>query len=1280
MSLLPRPRRRATDPAPSRERWGARRGRRQSAGFRPRAEAIELRLLLTSGVGHSFDTATPIVLDSTGAATRRGVISDPTEVDYYRIVAPVSGALTIQQQADGVGPDGKTKIDSDLRVYYPDEKTVAASNDDEPPSDLDSQLDSQVQFNVVAGQALFVLASSNLSDGPYILRFRTGPALANKPGNTFDTATPIALDATGNADRTGSITVPGELDVYRFTATVTGVLTARVGPTPGSALLGSVDAFDHPGGFVSQVGIPGLSDTSRFPVVAGHDYFVRVSSNPASSFLGDYDLSLRTVTDDFGDDFAGADTVSLFSGSANQAGRFDYPGDADVFRVVATDSGVLSVRLALPDNDLSGRLAAFDADGLPVPNVGRSNLGPTQASFSVSRGQTYYVRVDAPGGETGPYRLLFQTAADDFGNTFADAAMLVLDGAGAAEQHGGIDFPGDVDAFRFVAPTTGQVTVQLPADAGSPTLVGALSAFDAAHRPLAINDGSPPNAPNGRVRFDVVAGQTYFVLASAAGDATGGYTLSIKAAPPPALHDDFPDTVAGIAAGPGPLFIDGTKGLTTSLTGAIDPVGDQDLIPIRTITPGTLTVLLQPVEGSTLVGTLSAFSGLQQVVTNVGSGLAGSAVQVQFGVSPLQSYLVRVAGVGASSGAYRLSFSLAPAPSESDLIASLSDPRAIALDTASAVRLPEAIGRPGDARVFSFVAPMSGNLTIRMDATAESTLDSVLSVFQNSMSIETSFIDLIASDDDGGGGANSQVRLRVVQHQTYIIQAAGFGASTGGFVLTLGYSAPPTPPAEARDVALGPDGSGTVSGALANDGDSALFRFVAPQTGEVTIQPLASAGGANSLDLDLAASDTTGDVIAANDGSGPGTPGDVIRFAAVAGQAYFLRVAAFNGQTGGFGLAIHTGPPVVDDVPDTTADAATLLLDNAGAATQTGAIDPPGDVDVFRFVATRTGLLTAREDAAPGSDLRGVVELLDQAGMKLARDEQAGQGRTSLVTFPVVAGQTYFVRAAGAGSSTGRYVLSLATAGLDGQPLRRPASDASSTLNPAPAPSRVVTPTLAEAQAISSLVVNRVDPVSNVVRNAGTPATAPAPATVTNGGATAAAPPIVGGAASTAAATRSETQLQAEGGLGGAKAVAALLGTAADATRGPSENPGLLAQDILEGMFQSGLAAPRPGVGPSPRLGGGPSSIGAATIDGDRPEIPFLRGAVPAASPAAEPAPGALAEAARPEAGAVPAVASLLAVGLWRAWRHGRPGRRSALTLGVAAAPPFPVRSRSPWT
>src|SRR5262249_53259337 len=133
------------------------------------------------------------------------------------------------------------------------------------------------------------------------------------------------------------------------------------------------------------------------------------------------------------------------------------------------------------------------------------------------------------------------------------------------------------------------------------------------------------------------------------------------------------------------------------------------------------------------------------------------------------------------------------------------------------------------------------------------------------------------------------------------------------------------------------------------------------------------------------------------------------------------------------GRALLSGPG--DDFGDDFADAQPLVLGPSGPDPPGGAIERAGDVDFFRFESPASGLLTVRQSAAPGVKLDNVLTVSAAAQPATPTNADADGALNSRVSFRVVAGQIYYLRAAGYGDSTGRYVLKL---GMDDPPVDPP--------------------------------------------------------------------------------------------------------------------------------------------------------------------------------------------------------------------------------------------------
>jgi len=188
------------------------------------AELLESRALLSVALnppgaddfGNTLDDSSPIELDDTGAGSQSGAIETAGDVDMFRLVAPMTGRLTVRQVADTASG---SSLDSLLTVYD-DAGTQLARNDDSSPGTRDSL----VGFAAVAGQTYYVQAAAyGSSTGRYTL------VLAVKSPGDF------------NLLRQGTLTSPGNFNLFEITPSTTGRLTASVQATSGRARLSLLD-------------------------------------------------------------------------------------------------------------------------------------------------------------------------------------------------------------------------------------------------------------------------------------------------------------------------------------------------------------------------------------------------------------------------------------------------------------------------------------------------------------------------------------------------------------------------------------------------------------------------------------------------------------------------------------------------------------------------------------------------------------------------------------------------------------------------------------------------------------------------------------------------------------------------------------------------------------------------------------------------------------------------------------------------------------------------------
>jgi len=212
-----------------------------------------------------------------------------------------------------------------------------------------------VSFDVAAGETYYVVAgdyydyfsTEYYAYGDYVLttRFSSDP----DAGGTLDTAAAVTLSASGDTTTVqGHISPNGDLDVYRFVATVTGTLSIRQEATAGSDLDSVLTVYDASGiiiAFNDDANFSTFDSAVTVDVVAGQTYYAEAAGYYDSFFneysTGDYTLSFMPIGDDFGDTTADCVRAGSVLGTGNRGGNIERTGDVDVFSFVAPSSGTV---------------------------------------------------------------------------------------------------------------------------------------------------------------------------------------------------------------------------------------------------------------------------------------------------------------------------------------------------------------------------------------------------------------------------------------------------------------------------------------------------------------------------------------------------------------------------------------------------------------------------------------------------------------------------------------------------------------------------------------------------------------------------------------------------------------------------------------------------------------------------------------------------------------------------------------------------------------------------
>jgi hypothetical protein len=315
-----------------------------------------------------------------------------------------------------------------------------------------------------------------------------------------------------------------------------------------------------------------------------------------------------------------------------------------------------------------------------------------------------------------------------------DAANLVtLDAAGAGLVSGAIFSAGNSDTDRFTAPATGLMTIEQRATSGN--LNSHLFLFDDQHRLLAADDDSGGGLDS-LLRWNVIAGRTYFVQSAAVGGTTGGYQLQFNT-----LQDD----VGNFYFGPSllvPLAADGSS----NFSGQIEVPGDLDFIRFVATVTGRINVTLRSAPGSSLDPNLFAYEvavrdaqGLPRLIASNDDRPGTLDSSLFFDAVAGSRYYVTASGFGGTTGGYELLVRTTPVEQvDDDAGDHLANARVVVLSATGDGLVAGRRDFPEDCDVFQFTAPVTGRITARLTTPSTDTPAGILKAFFSNQRIATS--------------------------------------------------------------------------------------------------------------------------------------------------------------------------------------------------------------------------------------------------------------------------------------------------------------------------------------------------------------------------------------------------------------------------------------------------------------------------------------------------------------------------------------------------------------
>jgi flagellar basal body rod protein FlgF len=911
-------------------------------------------------IGDSIQTAAPLNFIN-GSITHINTIDAPLDLDVFRIVAPNSGVFRINL-------DGDPPTSSPDRLSDPVLSLLDVNGQEIATNDDFNGLNSQLEVFLEEGQTYFLRARGfGNSRGQYRLAVRQLVVDPNRNGNLQQ----LQLDSTGSTSVRGTISDSTPFVRYRFVADFSGELLIE--QQANSLTLSTLDSvvriLDANLSFLdsNDDGGEGVNSELTFRVTQGMEYVIEAGRFGTS--VGDFNLRLSRLVDaENADNPETAIPVTLATDSpiTTLTGRIDHAGDVEWYRFTATNTGPVEILQSATGVDSS-------LDSFLQVSISRT------ISFSglYEVGDLISVQITAATGQVQTLNYTVTTSSrTDMARDFArswNASTLEEFQAYTAIANGEsvllVPIESGFDPLITVAttetngaPSDGQVVRISPrAREGTERLIE--------------NDDSN-NSLDSTLVFRATQGTTYYVRAGAFSSSRGNYSLAIRS-----IADDIGDTVA-----------DGDRRDLTGFTGSqvngtLQVLDDVDVFSFIATESGGITLRVRP-TGNSLIAPL--LSRLDTTGAIINTGIVGdqSISELAVVVEAGERVFLQVARgdvlegflTPANSG-YTID---APVPN-ADLVSERFDRATILNLGTNAPVYASFIGAievASDQDVYQFVSPITGDLQVRMEATDDSLLDSLLELFDSQQRL------IIRTDDTPSQNSlDADTTISVTAGETYFLRASVPSGNlantrTGGYRLVFqqGRTLPLLTAAENTSTRLvtDPMGETSSSGSLELPGEVEGFTYTANRSGAFRLRVTPTAGSTLDPVLSVYRVNTTGErfVLEAtnNDGAGLLRTSELTLHLAF-GQTYLFLVDSVLTQAsrrvGGFDLDVEVVSLRANDETSVPTGSIPLTVAPDGSASFIGFVDFFGattfDRDTFRYVPTITGTVEVVMSAINGT-------------------------------------------------------------------------------------------------------------------------------------------------------------------------------------------------------------------------------------------------------------------------------------------------------------------------
>ena len=397
--------------------------------------------------------------------------------------------------------------------------------------------------------------------------------------------------------------------------------------------------------------------------------------------VGDYTVTLEksndieNLSDHIPDNRSTVSEIILAENARSFSGRIEFAKDSDWIKIKSDKSGRYIINLS--GIGVSGLADPFleIRDEYGALLASNDDLGPSSRNSNINifiqADRDYFAVVKGFNNSIGTYEIQGITAAnhvdtnDDIGD-IESSLIKSIGGSISGSDQSIIDISFDRDAFRYIAPQSGQLTISIDSTSGLDPILEIVRSNDL--KTIASNDDNGLSS-NSKIIIDILSGQELLFVAGGYERSIGSYKITwglIES--PPSEPDDAPPTFSEFFHSILSQHDLPVANSTTRLSASISTIADIDVYRWKPLTTGTVSISMESTSGSQFdphLRILSSTGDLKAKDDDNGNGL--DSLITNFKVNSGETYYIECSSSsGQSKGSYNLNATLTNKPTISD--------------------------------------------------------------------------------------------------------------------------------------------------------------------------------------------------------------------------------------------------------------------------------------------------------------------------------------------------------------------------------------------------------------------------------------------------------------------------------------------------------------------------------------------------------------------------------------------------------------------------------------